>query len=63
MPVSISTVKSPEASVDGWTQAVAELDVAQVREHLIVEQRQPVADAEVALGKCQASAGRYARHE
>ena len=35
-------------------QAVAELDVVQVLEELVVEQRQPVADAEVALGEAQA---------
>ena len=47
MPVSISTVKSPEASEGEGAQAVAELDVVQVRQQLIVEQGQPVADAEV----------------
>ena len=53
MPVSISTVKSPEASDAGRPQAVADLDVAEIRQNLIVEQLQAVADAKVVLGKFQ----------
>ena len=37
----------------GWRQAVADLDVVQVLQQLVVEQGQPVADAEVVLRKAE----------
>ena len=49
MPVSISTVKSPEVERIGRPQAVAKLNVVEIGENLVVQERQPVADAEVAF--------------
>ena len=50
-------MKSPEASDAGRRQAVAELDVVQVLQQLVVEQRQPVADAEVVLREAEPHLG------
>jgi len=36
-----------------WRQAVAELDIVEILEKLVIEQRQPVADAEVGFGHAQ----------
>lgn len=37
----------------GWGQSVAKLDLRQICENLVVEQRQPVADAEIVLREGQ----------
>jgi hypothetical protein len=54
VPVSISTVKSPDAS-EPRAPGHAELDGVQVRQQLVVEQGQPVADAEVVFSKDNAA--------
>ena len=54
MPVSISTVKSPEASEGGRSQAVAELDFAKVGQDFFIEEVQAIANAELVLHPRQA---------